>query len=127
MFDCVGSKLQTIAKVFCWVGIGLSLLFGFITMLSESTALIFETLYGKNSNANTIVGLIIIALGSVGSWISSLILYGFGELVENSERTIYYQEILERNSTKAVMQNSRLIEDTDKILKSVNAKQEEGK
>lgn len=70
MFDNVGGKIKTVAKVVIWVGISASVISGFILMLQEDTG---------------IIGLFIMMIGSLISWISSLMTYGFGQLVENSD------------------------------------------
>ena len=74
MFDNIGEKIKTLAKVLCWVGIGLSVIIG-INVLDYSAS----------------KGLLIIVIGSLISWVSSFFSYGFGELItketENAERT----------------------------------------
>ena len=77
MFDDIGDKIKTLAKVFCWIGIGASVIGGFVVMCTENPAeydtyLIFP-------------GLLIMVFGSLASWLSSLTLYGFGQLIENSD------------------------------------------
>ena len=68
MFNNVGRKLKAIAGIFAWVGIIASIVLGIVII----DALSF------------LVGLLVIAIGSLASWISSLGLYAFGELVDNS-------------------------------------------
>ncbi len=70
MFNNVGSKLQTMAKVFTWIGIACSAISG-VAMMFGGGLMILS-------------GLLTIALGSLCSWLSSLAMYGFGEMVENS-------------------------------------------
>ena len=70
MFSNVGSKLKVFAKITAWIGIVICVIYGFVMLVSmEGMALI---------------GLLIMTVGSLVAWISSLVLYGFGELVENS-------------------------------------------
>lgn len=71
MFENVGSKIKGLASFFCWGGIIASVVGGIwlIALLDEDFIL---------------PGLLIIALGSLLSWVSSFVLYGFGELVSNS-------------------------------------------
>ncbi len=70
MFNNVGAKIKAIAKVAAWIGIAVCLIYGFVMLVSmENMALI---------------GLLIMTVGSLVSWISALVLYGFGELIENS-------------------------------------------
>lgn len=70
MFNNVGGKIKAIAKVTAWIGIAICVIYGFVMLVSmEDMALI---------------GLLIMTVGSLASWISALVLYGFGELIENS-------------------------------------------
>ena len=74
MFNNIGSKLKTAAQVFAWLGIIASALFGLIVMFA---------------NGDTPVpGLLIIVIGCLGSWISSLGMYGFGQLIENTDELV---------------------------------------
>lgn len=70
MFDNVGSKIKGLASFFCWGGIIASIIGGII-LIGLDEDLIF-------------VGIAVIVIGSLLSWISSFVLYGFGELVVNS-------------------------------------------
>ena len=73
MFDNIGEKIKTLAKVVCWVGIIASVVMGFIAIASS------------NDETVGFLSLVLIAgLGSLGSWVGSFVLYGFGELVSNS-------------------------------------------
>ena len=58
MFNHIGRKIKTWAKIQCWIGIILCV----------------------------IVGALIVVLGSLLSWIGSWITYGFGSVVENTEQ-----------------------------------------
>ncbi len=70
MFNNVGGKIKAIAKVVAWIGIVICVIYGFVLLVSvEDMAL---------------VGLIVMTVGSLLSWVSSLVLYGFGELIDNS-------------------------------------------
>ena len=67
MFANIGNKIKAVAVAVCWIGIIISLLAGVI-MLGSGEDLILP-------------GLLTAALGALGSWVSSLFLYGFGELI----------------------------------------------
>ena len=69
MFTNIGGKLKMVAQVFAWIGIGASLLGGAVMIFS----------------GGFLAGLLVAALGALLSWISALAMYGFGELVENSD------------------------------------------
>ncbi|MBQ9867741.1 MAG: hypothetical protein IJM34_12055 [Lachnospiraceae bacterium] len=82
MFDEVGSKIKTVAKISCWIGIVSAIFIGFLVMSFIND---FIDGIGRDENSlGTIVGLVIIVVGSFVSWLLSLCVYGFGELVDNS-------------------------------------------
>lgn len=65
MFDNIGGKIKVTAQIVCWVGIIISVILGLIS---------FEN-----------GGIIVIILGSLLSWVGSFALYGFGQLIENTD------------------------------------------
>lgn len=69
MFDNVGYKLKMSATVICVVGVIVSLIGGIFLMTQHMVP----------------AGLVTIIVGTLFSWLSNLCLYGFGELVENSD------------------------------------------
>ena len=74
MFNDIGGKLKALAEVLTWLGMGASVLIGIIELFA---------------NGDTpLPGLLIIAIGCLGSWLSSFVLYGFGQLVENSDKLV---------------------------------------
>ena len=66
MFDNIGGKIKTLALVCTVIGMIASVLWGLI-LLSERMVLL---------------GVFVAGLGCLASWISSFLLYGFGELIE---------------------------------------------
>ena len=75
MFDNIGGKIKTLAQVVCWLGIIISGIYG-IGMMAVDVHLV-------------LAGIIVIVTGSLMSWLSSFALYGFGELIENSQMIRY--------------------------------------
>lgn len=69
MFDNIGGKIKGLATAVTVIGIISSIICG-IFLLAEEEALL---------------GIVVGAAGSFVSWISSFVLYGFGQLVENSD------------------------------------------
>lgn len=85
MFNNVGGKIKAVAKVTAWIGIVICVIYGFVMLVSmEDMALI---------------GLLIMTVGSLTSWISALVLYGFGHLIEN-------RDILVSQGSKTSNQNT---------------------
>lgn len=72
MFEEPGYKLKTVAKILCWLGI--------IGTVSAAVTL------GKDryGDLDLLSFALILVIGCVTSYISSLILYGFGEMIENT-------------------------------------------
>lgn len=68
MFDHIGTKVKKLAKVFFIIGCIIAVIGG--------SALI---------NVVGIVGFLVIPAGIVLAWISTFLLYAFGQLVENSD------------------------------------------
>lgn len=68
MFANAGGKIKAVAQVLTWIGI-IGSVIGGISLISTSF----------------IAGLLTAGIGSLLSWVSALALYGFGELVENSD------------------------------------------
>ena len=89
MFDNIGAKLKICAQIVCWAGIVLSVVSGVVLIASGNDSMVFT-------------GILTMVVGSLGSWIGSLCVYGFGELVENSDiRTnIAAKQELEREQEK---------------------------
>lgn len=72
MFENIGGKIKTLATVLCAIGIIVSVITGFsLLMALSNTGLGF-------------IGLIIMIVGSLFSWISSFFIYGFGQLIDNT-------------------------------------------
>ena len=76
MFDNIGRKIKTIAAVMGLVGGLASVIRGGMILFA-------------GDNAETIItGLLVLLLGSLASWGVSLLVYGFGQLIENSNQTV---------------------------------------
>lgn len=77
MFANIGKKIKTLAKALCAFLAIASVIGGFY---------IIFTFGGMLGTLNSILlGVLIILVGSLLGWLSSLMLYAFGELVDNSE------------------------------------------
>lgn len=69
MFTNIGGKIKIVAQVITWIGIVCSVISGVVLVI----------------NAGFIPGLLTAVFGSLFSWLGALAMYGFGELVENSD------------------------------------------
>lgn len=79
VFKNIGGKIKVLASVVAWLGI-IGSVIGGISYMTIDEDFVF-------------LGIIIAVVGSVGSWISSFVLYGFGELVENSAIIAQKQDV----------------------------------
>ncbi len=71
LFDLITSALHTVEKILMYVGVLFFLVIGIIVMTSD-----------------IIPGLILLFVGVFGSVTSSLLLYGVGELIINTDRIL---------------------------------------
>lgn len=78
MFDRIGLKIKGYAKFVCFVGIGISLILGYII----GSLPIFGGGYYGGGQAVPFLGFAVAAIGSLVSWVNSFVLVGFGELVD---------------------------------------------
>ena len=87
MFNNIGKKIKVVASVFCWIGIIASVVFGIILI----------------DEGDEVAGAVTLVAGALSSWIGSFALYGFGQLVENSDiqTRIMQQEQKERELRKS--------------------------
>ena len=85
MFNNIGSKIKGLAKFFCFFGIAINVLLGIGCIIA---GIIFLDGWGTEEIgiALIIAGPVITIFGSLLSWISSFLLCGFGQLVENSDK-----------------------------------------
>ena len=74
MFDKIGEKIKTLAKVVCVIGIVASVVYGIVSVKIDGFNI------GSVSR-----GLLIAVAGSLISWISLFFIYGFGQLISNSD------------------------------------------
>ena len=66
MFDNIGGKIKILAQIITWLETIAFVIFGII-VTTESA-----------------IGVVILIGGPIFSWVSSMILYGFGELIEKT-------------------------------------------
>lgn len=80
MFNNIGEKIKTLAIIITILGIIASVISGIAFIVSS----IVDSYDVSRLAAGIILGVLTIVVGSLLSWISSFLLYGFGELIENS-------------------------------------------
>ncbi len=81
MFSNIGGKIKGLALAVTVLGI------------------VGSSLAGIGSMAiNPVVGIITIVIGAVASWLGSLVLYGMGQLIENSDEIVEYLEAISQTN-----------------------------
>jgi len=88
MFNNIGEKIKTWAVVECWLAIIASIIIG-IFLIAQGMPSSEEIAYGRvvETPANTFLifcGIGVAIFGSFFAWLSSLLVYGFGELIETN-------------------------------------------
>ena len=78
MFDNIGSKIKTVAATIAWLGIIGSIIIGSV-MIKEANDSYYPSVMGAWG------GWLVMIVGSLSSWVSSFTLYGFGQLIENTD------------------------------------------
>ena len=112
MFDNIGSKLKTLAKVLCWIGIVLSVVAAIVMFTAAS--------YSNSGESYVVMGLITLIVGPLLSWVNSFVLYGFGELIDktssiersvrdNSKSDTYVKDYSERIAKLNNLRSKNLI------------------
>ena len=99
MYNNIGKKCKTVAVVVCWIGVISSIILG-IFLISLNSVL---------------YGFLYIVAGPLISWVGSLGLYGFGEIVENSiaiveKVTILEKEIRSKEKYEIIGNNAKSID-----------------
>lgn len=79
MFSYIGKKIKGLTTFVCWVGIIASIVGGLVVACSDEDLIL--------------TGILVMAAGSLTSWISSFLLYGFGELIDT---TMEIRDMLKR-------------------------------
>lgn len=69
MFDNIGGKIKFLAKVTCILEALAGVIYGFIILVGDTNFL----------------GLLIMFFSPLVAWVASWLLYGFGQLIENSD------------------------------------------
>ncbi len=75
MFDDIGNKIKTLAKVVCALGMIGSIIGGIVICLEA---------VNRHSDSSFALGVLVALVGCILSWISVFVLYGFGELVDKT-------------------------------------------
>ena len=95
MFGNIGGKIKKYAEILCWIGIGLSVVIALLLVANDN---------GRNNSAFT--GLLLLIIGPLLSWVNSFVLYGFGQLVENSDEIVRHFKSEDRDKKTAFLNDA---------------------
>ena len=105
MFDNIGGKIKKVAQIVCWIGIVASVISGIALMATD------EDLVGA--------GFLVLIGGPLVSWVGSFMVYGFGQLVENSD-------ILVSEKTGGKVESAKSTNSTNDKIENLNKWKEQG-
>ena len=108
MFDNIGDKIKVLAQVICWVGIFASVITGFMLMTQDDTLLL---------------GFLVILFGSLGSWIGSFMIYGFGQLIENADALVALSARTNEMLKKPIVTNETLQKESIEVKHKYNGRE----
>lgn len=104
MYSNIGNKIKTLAKIVCIIIAIVWIIVGFI--------LIFDR---YSSPLVRLVGFLSIIIGPLLSWISSFLLYGYGELIEqNAEIEREIKRLTKREKEKEIREKKEKEEEREK-------------
>lgn len=118
MFDDIGSKIKGLAKVLCWVGIVVSVIMGIVVMCIENPI--------DYDSYLILPGLLIMVFGSLLSWVSSFFVYGFGQLIENSDILVSQGIKRQPEKSDSKNQNEKITTKTKPTIETVKSTMIEG-
>ena len=95
MFDNIGGKIKSVATAIAIFGIIGSIIIGSI-IIAEAN----DSYYP--SAREVLGGLLVMIVGSLSSWVSSFTLYGFGQLIENTDAISSEMESIRRVTSKHI-------------------------
>jgi len=88
MFTNIGGKIKILAKTLCAIGIIFSVFFA--AFLGFSARAFLSSLPGAQPQTTALFGIVVaiatVLFGGLFSWISSFVLFGYGELIDEVTR-----------------------------------------
>ncbi len=97
MYSNIGGRIKGLASIIAWGGIALSFLVALFLIIPTWSSVYEGSSYAK------ILGFSIFIVGSTISWVSSWLLYGYGEMIERiSEISTFLRNHVTRNSSSSI-------------------------
>lgn len=108
MYENVGQKIKSIVSTVSTIGIAAACLIGFAVMVTGC-----NSYYGPNGFL-IFMGIVIMVLGSFIVWLNSLVIYAFGQMVDNSDECRkLLQELVGNKETGAPSDADKEVEPVD--------------
>lgn len=101
MFSNISSKIKTLAQVICWIGIMGSIIGGIVLIAEDDDFMV--------------VGLAVMIVGSLFSWIGSFFAYGFGELIEKASAIERHTRGGEQKSEVQVIADTKRMDKLERL------------
>ena len=95
MFENIGKKLMGLAKFICWLGIIASVGFALVSTVISIVSLVKSGGGVGRILLQILLMILEMAAGVLASWLASLGLYAFGQLVDDTSRA---RAVLERTA-----------------------------
>lgn len=82
MFNNIGSKIKTLAKVLFWISV-------IGSMIGAFGVIAFAAMSGSDEILIAIIiGIVIVVVGIIFAWLSNFMLYGYGELIDTNQKML---------------------------------------
>ena len=111
LFEGAGSRLKNVAKVLFVIGIIATIVLFIVFGWKRSTIVSVGSGHKETVSEFQITGLYILIGGIVGTYINSLLIYGFGEMIEEISSTKYSLSNVEKNTTFLKMDINSIAEE----------------
>lgn len=114
MFENIGNKIKVLAKVICILGMVASFISGISVLISVARL----ASYGADEYVplGLLFFIIIVAVGSLISWIGCFKLYAFGELVQSNKNIEHYCKQINQK----LLQETNFVKNTSNISANID-------
>lgn len=90
MYNNIGKKLKLLAKI--------DFFFNAIATFIAGIAILASLYADYGEDTHLAIGLVLMLVGPIAAWVSSWLLYAFGQLVENSDKIVAKLDASDENA-----------------------------
>lgn len=105
LFDNISEKLKNTATVIFWIGTSVSVIIAIVMWIQSQDSYYTEELY-------TTLGFVFFFIGPIISWITSILFFGFGELIEKATAIERNTRATKSADKEAAINTSRQVDAT---------------